>query len=119
MPKPSPQHAPIMKELAAEIRAAVPGASIFAWHMGEWKGEYTPYIAEIYTVDGERIEGAPASKENKIVLKYFKALGWDEREDGLGFAFSVIDGQEAMDVEGTGTLDPQYRDHPGVPEYWL
>jgi hypothetical protein len=73
------------------------------------------YVSMLLDGDGERIgEERLTSEENLIVARYQEQLGWTQREVGIGYAYSVKHAREITDLEGTGTLDPDFEDHPGL-----
>lgn len=120
MPVPSVEHLPIMREMSEELLKRSPTASVFTWHvLTDWAGKALDgpqvYISVMYESDGERIgEERLDSAENLIVARYQDRLGWAQREEGLGYAYSVKQAREITDVEGTGTLDPDFAAHPGL-----
>lgn len=120
MPVPSAAHAPLMREMSDELLKKHPAASVFTWvvldHDG-FKALPTPqvYIQSLLESDGEPIGGESlTSAENRIVAGYQEQLGWTQREDGIQFAYSVKQAKEITDAEGTGMLDPDFADHPGL-----
>jgi hypothetical protein len=52
------------------------------------------------------------SPENQIVAKYHEKLGWSARDEGIGYAYSVKEAREITDIEGTGTLVPEFEGRP-------
>ena len=120
MPAPSAEHAPILRKMCEEIRKAKPKASFFTWHVLEAGGIHNlkapqAYITAIYDEAGEWIGGESLSDPvNKVVAKYQERLGWSDREEGIAFAFSVKEAREITDLEGTGTLDPEFEGRPGL-----
>lgn len=120
MPQPSTEHAPIMRQLADEMRQAFPTASVFAWAVIDDRPvdgrALHSYISMLLTKTGDRLEGGMLnSPENIILRKYDQALGWDVRDEpGIGYVFSVTEAREVTDIEGTGTLDADYVEHPGL-----
>lgn len=114
MPEPTADEAPILKKMSAEILKASPKASYFAWHVVD-EGTPRVYIDSVHDAAGKWISGESFSAaENRVVAKYQDKLGWSGREDGLAFAFSVADAKEITDLEGTGTLDPEFEGRPGL-----
>ena len=123
MPAPSSEHAPIMRQMSDELLKANPAASVIAWHVLDHDG-FRPldpprvYIATMVDSTGTDIgRESLDSMENKIVARYEHQLGWSEREAGLAYAYSVKDAREITDAEGTGTLDPDFADHPGLWQF--
>jgi hypothetical protein len=120
MPAPSDEHAPILQEMSAELLKVEPRASFFTWHVLEsWilKKFDSPrvYITAMFDDAGEWIGGEMIDgPENLVVAKYQDQLGWSAREEGLGFAYSVKEAKEITDLEGTGTLDPEFEGRPGL-----
>lgn len=120
MPAPSPEHAPILREMSTELRKVSPRAFIFTWHVlghDGFKELQSPqvYLTAVHDeagewIGGERLEGP----ENQVVAKYQERLGWSARDEGIGFAYSVKEAKEITDLEGTGTLDPEFEGHPGL-----
>lgn len=115
MPAPSVEHSSLMREMSDEILTKYPTASMFTWHVlepGSFPGQTTSqvYIAEMYSVDGKRIdEESLDSESNRIVARYQDRLGWTQREEGLQQAYSVT---EARDIS-----DEDYESYPGYPTY--
>jgi hypothetical protein len=120
MPAPSAEHAPILREMSEEILEVKPKASFFSWHVLEHDGfkqlkSPQVYITAIHDDAGQWIGGESLSDPaNKIVAKYQERLGWQSREEGIGFAYSVKEAREITDLEGTGTLDPDFEGRPGL-----
>jgi hypothetical protein len=112
--------------MSQEILEASPKASFFTWHVLDEQaarglgGESTPqvYITAVHDsagnwIDGESLKGP----ENRVVAKYQEELGWSAREEGIRFAFSVTEAKEITDLEGTGTLDPEFEGRPGLESF--
>jgi hypothetical protein len=126
MPEPTVDHAPILKKMSEEILKASPKASHFVWHVLDGQersmgGHTTPqvYITAVHDAAGNWISGESLkTPENRIVAKYQDELGWTSREDGLAFAFSVTEAKEITDLEGTGTLDPEFEGRPGLEIFY-
>ncbi|POH75177.1 hypothetical protein [Arthrobacter glacialis] len=117
MPVPSREHAPILRKLPKEIRNVSPKLSFFTWHVLDEGGPQV-YIDSVHHAAGNRGGGESFDgAENRIVAKGQIRLGWSDREDGIGFAFSVADAKEITDLEGTGTLDPEFEGRPGLESY--
>lgn len=129
MPQPSPEHAPIMRKMSDEILEKFPDASVFQWHVLDpdmfLNFDKPPafanldrpraYVAVLLDKDGERIGNESLdAPENLIVARYEDDLGWSGREEGIGYVYSVTEAREITDIEGTGTLDPDFEDHPGL-----
>lgn len=120
MPAPSPEHAPILREMSVEILKAEPNASFFTWHVLEsWvttKFEFPRvYITAIYDDAGQWIGGESFEEPaNKVVAKYQERLGWQSREEGIAFAYSVKEAREITDLQGNGTLDPDFEGRAGL-----
>lgn len=120
MPQPSAEHEPIMREMSDEILKVLPGADVFAWVVLDPKwhtelGRPRVYITSLHNRDGEWIGGESLdSPENRIVTRYEDRLGWAQREEGVGFAYSVREAREITDVEGSGMLDTDFAEHPGL-----
>lgn len=123
MPAPSAEHAPILREMSDELLKAFPTASVFTWHVleaGDLHKLDSPqvYIDSMHDDAGEWIGGEMLDgPENLIVAKYQERLGWSGREDGIGFAYSVKEAKEITDLEGTGTLDPEFEGRPGLETF--
>jgi hypothetical protein len=123
MPAPSAEHAPIMRQMSDELLQAQPAASVFSWHVlgpGPIFGLDRPrvYVATMVDAAGTPIGGESLdSPENKIVARYEDQLGWSARDDGTAFAYSVTEAREITDVDGTGTLDPDFADHRGLFQF--
>jgi hypothetical protein len=120
MPVPSTEHGTLMRDMSEEILKTFPTASVFVWHvLIDWAGKPLDgpqvYISGMYDSDGEWIGGESlVSAENLIVARYQDRLGWVQREEGVGHAYSVKQAREITDVEGTGTLDAEFVSHPGL-----
>ena len=120
MPAPSPEHAPILREMSAELLKASPKASFFTWHVLEpdaFNKLKTPhvYVTAVHDDAGRWIAGEMLNgRENRIVAKYQEQLGWSAREEGIGFAYSIKEAREITDLEGTGTLDPDFAWRAGL-----
>lgn len=124
MPTPSAEHAPIMRQMSDELLKAVSAASVLTWHVldeGPVLGLDRPrvYIAAMVDSSGTDIGHIESldSVENKIVARYEDQLGWSARDEGIAYAYSVTEAREITDVEGTGTLDPDFADHPGLFQF--
>lgn len=124
MPAPSPEHAPILREMSAEILKVSPKASFFTWHVleagGPWKLK-TPqaYVTAVFDDSGNWISGEMLDgPENQVVARYQEQLGWSAREERIGFAYSVKEAKEITDLEGTGTLDPEFLGRPGLEMFY-
>ncbi|MHA7300433.1 hypothetical protein [Pseudarthrobacter sp. MDT1-22] len=123
MPVPSTEFAPLMREMSEMLLKGFPTASVFAWHvLTDWGGQTLDrpqvYISGMYDGDGEWIGGESlGSAENLIVARYQDRLGWAQREEGIGHAYSVKQAREITDVDGTGTLDPEFAAHPGLESF--
>lgn len=124
MPAPSTEHAPILREMSAEILKVSPKASFFTWHVleagGPWKLQAPQaYVTAVFDDSGEWIGGEMLDgPENQVVARYQEQLGWSAREEGIGFAYSVKESKEITDLEGTGTLDPEFEGRPGLEMFY-
>lgn len=117
MPVPSPAHAPVLKKMSQEILKASPKACFFTWHVLD-EGGPKVYIDSVHDEAGDWIGGESFSgAENRIVAKYQDELGWSGREDDIRFAFSVSEAKEITDLEGNGTLDPEFEGRPGLESF--
>lgn len=120
MPAPSAEHAPLLREMSAELLKISPMASHFSWVVLEHDGfkQLEPpqvYITGIHDDAGEWVGGEMLDcPENRIVAKYQERLGWSAREAGIGFAYSIKEAREITDLEGTGTLDPDFEGRAGL-----
>ena len=123
MPAPSAEHAPILREMSQEILKVSPRASFFTWHVLEAGDMFKldspqAYITAVHDDSGEWVGGEMLDgPENLVVAKYQERLGWSAREEGIGFAFSVKEAKEITDLEGTGTLDPEFEGRPGLERF--
>jgi hypothetical protein len=123
MPAPSAEHSPILRQMSDELLKASPKASFFTWHVleaGEVHGLDSPqvYVTAVHNDAGEWVGGEMLNgPENRIVAKYQKILGWSAREEGIRFAYSINEARETTDLEGTGTLDPDFEGRPGLESF--
>lgn len=124
MPAPSAEHAPILREMSAELLKVLPKASFFTWHVLDHDGfkelpSPQAYLTSVHDEAGEWIGGESLEcTENRVVAKYQERLGWSSREVGIGFAYSVTDAKEITDLEGTGTLDREFEGRPGLEMFY-
>lgn len=107
------------RQLAADVRAKWPTASILDWSNGEAEGDTIwgsidgPCVGQLLDAEGEHL--AVTTDDGlalqAIAMKHAKALGWHEAELDMQHWFYLAEARDVTDGEN-GWLEVGFK-HPG------